>query len=667
MKHPVNWSQHLGAALLVLAASLGTTYWLWQHEKQNAVMDQRAQADFNLRSFLSRIEQRMLAQEQMLRGIQGLFAASAEPITRQSFRDYVAALKLGADFSGLEGVGWAPLVMSTDRAAHVTSLRLQGLLAYDITPDGLRPAFAPLAQLEPVLARHAQTIGLDLLNDAARQSAMQRARDSGMATITPKLTHLLETGTTVKAGFVMFMPVYRRGASTASLEARRASLLGWVVAPFNMEAWMASLYGEHAAGIDVRIFDGIEITQAALLYDSGATGADGVWVGERSDEMLEYLNVAGRSWTLAVRSLGTNSSTGAVGAMGAYASRDQSQIIARSGVILSLLLALLTWVMVSDRSRAMILALRMTAELRETKEHFELVFDTSPDAVMISRQADGRIIDVNPGFVAMTGYARVDVIGQTLSSLAMWKTDEDRDRYLRELHEHNGCENLEAVFMHQGGTQMVGILSAQPANFKGVACFVGVMRDITARKVIEDRMAHMAQHDALTGLPNRALFDDRLHQAVTQAHRARSRLALCYVDLDHFKPVNDTLGHATGDILLKIAARRMQENVRASDTVARIGGDEFVVLLATVQDKDDARSVAEKIRQALSEVFDLASGHTAHISASIGVAVYPDHAIDEPQLSKHADDAMYQAKRMGRDRVVLFGDFHPRRHVSTVV
>jgi len=654
LKRPANWSQHLGAALLVLAASLGTTYWLWQHENQNALMDKRAQADFNLRAFLSRIEQRMLAHEQMLRGIQGLFAASEQPVTRRAFREYVAALRLGADFSGLEGVGWVPLVTPAERAAHVALQRQQGVPAYDIAPVAARPAWAPLSQLEPALASHAQSVGLDLFADAARQAAMLRARDSGMATITPKLTQLLETGAKVKAGFVMFLPVYRRGGVVDSLEARRANLIGWVVAPFNMEAWMASLYGEHAAGIDVRIFDGIEITQQAQLYDSGVPGA---WPGQRSDEMLEYLNVAGRSWTLAVRSLGVS---------GAYASRDQSQIIARSGVILSVLLALLTWVMVSDRSRAMVLAMRMTSELRETKEHFELVFDTSPDAVMISRQADGRIIDVNPGFVAMTGYTRADVIGQALAGLAMWKTAEDRDSYLRELREHNGCENLEAMFARKDGTQLVGILSAQPANFKGVACFVGVMRDITARKVIENRMAHMAQHDPLTGLPNRALFDDRLHQAVTQAHRNRTRLALLYIDLDHFKPVNDTLGHATGDVLLKLAARRMQEHVRASDTVARIGGDEFVVLLPTVQDREDARSVAEKIREAMSEVFDLNGGHTAHISSSVGIAVYPDHAIDEIQLSKHADDAMYQAKQMGRDRVVFFGEFHPRRHAATM-
>ncbi|MDB5895431.1 MAG: hypothetical protein JWQ88_2962 [Rhodoferax sp.] len=636
----------------MLAASLGTTYWLWQHEKQNAQMDQRAQVDLNLRSFLSRIEQRMLAQEQMLRGVEGLFAASRGPVTREAFRDYVGALKLGADFAGLEGLGWVPLVTAAERAGHVAAQRGQGLADYDIAAPGDHAEWAPLTQLEPALARHRRFLGRDLLADAPRRAAMDMARDSGMASITEKVTRLLETGDSVKAGFVMFLPVYRRGVPAESVEARRANFAGWVVAPFDMDSWMASLYGEHAAGIDVRIFDGVQVNQAAELYDSAAPVA---WQGERPDEMLEYLNMAGRSWTLAVRSLGANE---------VYARRDQSQIIARSGIILSLLLTLLTWVMVSDRSRAMVLALRMTSELRETKEHFELVFDTSPDAVVISRQIDGRIIDVNPGFVAMTGYGRGDVIGHGLAGLGMWKTAEGRDDYLQALRDHNGCENLEASFVRKDGTELVGIMSAQPANFKGVACFVGVMRDITSRKVIEDRMAHMAQHDALTGLPNRALFDDRLHQAVTQAHRNRNRLALLYIDLDHFKPVNDTFGHATGDILLKEAARRMAQHVRASDTVARIGGDEFVVLLSAVQDKEDARAVAEKIREALGVVFELAGGHTAHISSSIGIAVYPDHAMDELQLSKHADDAMYQAKQVGRDRVVVFGEFRARRQVA---
>ena len=122
------------------------------------------------------------------------------------------------------------------------------------------------------------------------------------------------------------------------------------------------------------------------------------------------------------------------------------------------------------------------------------------------------------------------------------------------------------------GNTIIGILSAQSATCKGVACFGGVVRDITSRKAIEDRMAHMAQHDTLTGLPNRALFDDRLKQAIVQANRNRGRLALLYVDLDHFKPVNDTLGHAVGDWLFKAVAQRMHDSVRASGTVARIGG-----------------------------------------------------------------------------------------------
>jgi diguanylate cyclase (GGDEF)-like protein len=172
-------------------------------------------------------------------------------------------------------------------------------------------------------------------------------------------------------------------------------------------------------------------------------------------------------------------------------------------------------------------------------------------------------------------------------------------------------------------------------------------------------MAHMAQHDTLTGLPNRALFDDRLIQAIVQANRNRGRLALLYVDLDHFKPVNDTLGHAVGDVLLKAVAQRMHDSVRASDTVARIGGDEFVVLLPAVQGADDALAVAEKIRCALNQSFEVVAGKMVHISSSTGVAIYPDHGQDEITLSKNADMAMYRSKQQGRNQVVLFAPLAP--------
>jgi diguanylate cyclase (GGDEF)-like protein len=174
--------------------------------------------------------------------------------------------------------------------------------------------------------------------------------------------------------------------------------------------------------------------------------------------------------------------------------------------------------------------------------------------------------------------------------------------------------------------------------------------NITKRKLAEDRLREMAQHDFLTGLPNRSLFSDRLQQAITNCRRNGSRLAFLFIDLDRFKPINDTLGHAVGDLLLQELALRMTNCVRDSDTIARIGGDEFVALLRNVDSEESAFEVGEKLRLAISQPFDLA-GQLLGVSASIGIALYPDHGSNELELSTHADMAMYCAKNNGRDNV----------------
>lgn len=178
----------------------------------------------------------------------------------------------------------------------------------------------------------------------------------------------------------------------------------------------------------------------------------------------------------------------------------------------------------------------------------------------------------------------------------------------------------------------------------------------TMRELNESRHAlkHLAQHDVLTGLPNRALFDDRLQQAVSQARRDQLRMGLLFVDLDGFKPVNDTHGHHVGDLLLREVALRMQACVRQVDTIARLGGDEFVVLLPVVEGEQAAQRVADKVCESLRQPFEL-NGLQLRISASIGVAVYPDHGSDGSKLSQSADAAMYQAKAGGGNCVKIFG------------
>jgi diguanylate cyclase (GGDEF)-like protein len=205
-----------------------------------------------------------------------------------------------------------------------------------------------------------------------------------------------------------------------------------------------------------------------------------------------------------------------------------------------------------------------------------------------------------------------------------------------------------------------------------VSRVVVVSRDVTERKNIEEKWRHLSYHDMLTGLPNRILFSDRLKQAIAAAKRDKIHiLSMMFIDLDDFKEINDNFGHVTGDLALKEVASRIQDCLRESDTAARMGGDEFLVLLPAIESPDDAIIVAKKIRHALCQPIDLGNlGLT--VTTSIGIAVYPEHGSEEETLLRNADAAMYHAKKSGRNTVCVFSavqqrndnEIMPIRHVS---
>jgi len=292
--------------------------------------------------------------------------------------------------------------------------------------------------------------------------------------------------------------------------------------------------------------------------------------------------------------------------------------------------------------------------LRAIAQEHRLLLDESSDPIF-AFFPDGRYRYVNHAFAAGVGRDRQDIVGHNIWDIFSKEEADGRFVAVKWVFENRQSKVIEVRVPRPDGDRFyvttVKPIFGDQAEVVSVIC---VSKDITERRLVEEKLARMAQYDGLTDLPNRALFADRLRQAIFEANRRTSRIALMFVDFDHFKAVNDTLGHAAGDLLLQEAARRLTACVRKSDTVGRLGGDEFVVVLPGIESERDALALAEKIRQALNEPFDLSGNGCRSISSSIGVAIYPDHGLSEIELSRNADDAMYRAKACGRNRVQLF-------------
>lgn len=306
-------------------------------------------------------------------------------------------------------------------------------------------------------------------------------------------------------------------------------------------------------------------------------------------------------------------------------------------------------------------------ELKRSKEFLQTVINTIPDPIFVNDKNHRRI-------VLNQAYCRL--IGQPLSTL-MSKTDYDlfpkheaeifwqQDELVFTTQREN--ENEEEFTDASGTTHLIATKRSLHKDAAGNLYLVGAIRDITERKrmeeelkkknaellLSEDRLRYQAYHDPLTGLPNRQMFHERLHQCIEQAASKNKLVALLFLDLDRFKLINDSLGHDVGDLLLKGVAERLKGCLRGSDTISRLGGDEFTVILPGIPGKADAARVAEKILDAITEVFIL-EGHKLSITTSIGISLYPLDGQDKETLIKTADGAMYRAKELGKNRFEFY-------------
>jgi diguanylate cyclase (GGDEF)-like protein/PAS domain S-box-containing protein len=282
----------------------------------------------------------------------------------------------------------------------------------------------------------------------------------------------------------------------------------------------------------------------------------------------------------------------------------------------------------------------------------ERALEATLNAVVITtgRRQQYAIVHVNPAFERITGYAAAEVIGRNCRFLQGDDTRQPELAILRELLAARQEGRVTLRNYRKDGSLFYNELHVSPVrNAKGqVTHFVGVVNDITETRRYQDELEHHVNHDALTGLANRHLLHDRLQQALFRADRRDLTCAVMFLDLDHFKLVNDGLGHAAGDVLLKDVARELVTILRPEDTVARFGGDEFVLIATEVQDLSDVTDIAERIVQRLSEPVTIENQEIT-VSASVGIALYPLDGASVEELLKNADAAMYHAKERGRN------------------
>ncbi|OHC68922.1 MAG: hypothetical protein A2045_17590 [Rhodocyclales bacterium GWA2_65_20] len=298
------------------------------------------------------------------------------------------------------------------------------------------------------------------------------------------------------------------------------------------------------------------------------------------------------------------------------------------------------------------------SERKQAEEDLRLaasVYDNTMDGIIVT-DTDARIIAVNPAFTAITGYGTEEVIGRKPSLMCSERTTPEFYDAMWEILLREGHWEGEIWNRRKSGEAFLEwlVISMVPGPDGKPVRYVGVFNDITELRRKDEHIRHLAFHDPLTGLPNRALLRDRLEHSIAFAGREKHRLGLMFIDLDGFKAVNDSLGHDVGDSLLKEVADRLNQCVRQSDTVARIGGDEFVILLEHAHDLADYASLARKAIAALLQPVKV-DGQTIQIGASIGIACFPDDGGNFRELMQSADDAMYEAKSAGRGTYRFFG------------
>ncbi|MGE4419344.1 MAG: CHASE domain-containing protein [Sulfurimonas sp.] len=576
-----------------------------------------------------RINKRMQKYETLLHGGIGFFHGS-QHVNRQEWHDFVEALNLKNSYPGIQGIGFSKMIDPSEVAQIEEEMKKDGFKSFSIKPLGKREQYSSILYLEPMDKRNRAAIGYDMFSEPVRRAAMERARDTAKASISKKVILVQEIDEDVQAGMLMYLPLYKKGAKTQSVDERRKALVGFVYSPFRMNDLMDKIVLKSSI-LNFEIYDGEDISEEHLLYMSFKPNS--YKSKFKTEKTVELNNI-----TWHIRFSSTKEFDNSVDVI-------YPLLMTSAGLAVQFLLLFIILMLFKSRYILNIQAKELT-KLSQAVEQ-------SPSTIVIT-DLDGNIEYVNEAFTQTTGYTKSEAIGKNPRFLQSGKTGAKAYNDMWDTLKLGKTWHGEFINKNKSGDEYIeGVKAAPILQADGtISHYMAIKEDITDKKLSQERIYFLANFDSLTGLLNRFQLEERLYYTISAAKRNSEQFSIIFLDLDRFKEINDTLGHDAGDALLVELARRFNTILRKIDTVSRLGGDEFIFLLPNT-----SISGASHIADKLLKIIDTPCKFNRNdmvVTASIGITIYPEDGFDQQTLFKNADTAMYRAKQKGRNRYCFF-------------
>ncbi|MBL8445787.1 MAG: diguanylate cyclase [Zoogloeaceae bacterium] len=620
--------------LFALALGLMFLGLAWREQQQRWEEARYAKLARDANTISLAIRDRIATYSLVLRGARALFS-TGDQLNRRSWRQYVEGLNLYRDYPGVAGLGFCRDLRPDEIPAHEAALRAEGQSNYRVWPSNPGDRVMAVTYLEPENPQNLRVLGYDAASHPDRRAVMLTAEASGEPALSGKVSLQQGDAAHPRPGALLFLGLN----NPAGTQGR--NFFGWVYGAFQMEDLILSVLGGRADGLRVQIFDGDRPSADALLFDNGnPIGSKGVFP-VASGTSLRYENpmlVAGRRWTLVFE-------------LPPGAGLEQPGFGPDLAVVAFLAISMVVGTGLLFNARRQARRLRQLGEsVRLREAQYGTLVNLSRDGIC-AVDRDMRLTFVNPRLAEWIGRPAAALVGA--SFFEFFQADPHGDPVaIRCRLESGDGQTYQMRLVGGSGPDRVVLVSDQPLRgpddeFLGATM---VLTDVTEREVAAERIHFLATHDVLTGVANRLSIRERLVQALALAHRYGRRVGLLFIDLDYFKEVNDSFGHGVGDQVLMATVDRIREGLRSSDSVGRLGGDEFLVILPELESPRAGRAVASKIIEALERPI-LVADKEIRLSASIGFAIYPEDGLDDETLVSRADAAMYRAKCAGRGRV----------------